>query len=595
MEDHRREAEHFLTRETQFHLGMMPTEQAHPRTRGLAEALQEDCAAGVRLLQSVDRDVAQMAQRVLAGGELEELVGSMTEALESGRRVCFSGCGATGRLSIMLEAIWRKFWQALAERRPEVADVAAEMADRVISIMTGGDYALIRSVEGFEDYVSFGRRQVQEADLSAGDVLVAISEGGETSSVIGTLLEATERGLRGFFVFNNPAEVLASHIERSREAIENPAVTVLDLATGPMAVAGSTRMQATTAELLVVGNALERVVVRMLPKVLEPEALERLPAQWLSIIDGGAQFEALLDDLGGPAAVATIAEWTEIEHELYAQGGRITYYSGECMLDIFTDTTERAPTFMLPPFRRSDDTVSPPSWAFVKDPLRPTPEAWHHVLGRAPRCLDWEPELYEALGAAGRIVANPPALGCDDLMSFPIGNETDASRTEVEPNAAMAVLLSHELRGPRAETWQAAFAPAAEQYATRPAVVIGDETADVDGAERTLHVPCRLISTPLGLWDRLAAKLVLNTVSTATMGRMGRLVSNWMVNVECSNKKLIDRGTRLVAELTGLDYADACVELHRTIAEQRASVEPGATRISPVALTLQRLQGVGGS
>ncbi len=590
MEDYRREAEHFLANEKQFHLGMMPTEQSHPGTRGLAEKLQEDCAAGVRMLQSVDRDVAEMARRVMPAEEMQALIESLAAALASGRRVCFSGCGATGRLSIMLEAMWRKFWRDLAQQRPENADLAAELGGRVISIMTGGDYALIRSVEGFEDYISFGREQVRKADLGAGDVLVAISEGGETSSVIGTLLEATERGLRGFFVFNNPNELLAEHIERSREAIENPDVTVLDLNTGPMAVAGSTRMQATTAELLVVGSALEQALLRLLTQVLPAEAVEALQAQSPGTIDAAAQFDALLDDLGSAEAVAALADWTEIEHELYDEDGLITYYAGECMLDIFTDTTERSPTFMLPPFRRCDDTVSPPSWAFVKDPLRPTPEAWREVLGRAPRCLDWDPARYEALGATGRIVANPPALGCDDLMSFRIGAETDASRTDVEPNLAMAVLLTDELRAPEADRWQAAFARATTKYARRLAVVIGEEAAEVAGAEHTLHIPCRLPSTFLSLYDRLAVKLVLNTVSTATMGRMGRIVSNWMVNVECSNKKLIDRGTRLVAELAGLDYAEACLELHRTIAGQRASAEPEAPRVSPVALTLQRLR-----
>jgi N-acetylmuramic acid 6-phosphate etherase len=590
VDDYRREAQHFLTHQTQFHLGMLPTEQSHAKTSGLAEILQDDCATGIRLLQTVDQDVADMARRVLVSDELEELVSALTEALVNGKQVCFSGCGATGRLSIMLEAIWRQFWLELAERQPAVAAPAAKLTDQVISIMTGGDYALIRSVEGFEDYTSFGRQQVREAKLGAGDVLVAISEGGETSSVIGTLLEATESGVRGFFVFNNPAEVLAEHIERSRAVIESPAVTVLDLATGPMAVSGSTRMQATTAELLVVGSALEQALVRLLPEVLPTEALAALPTEWLSPVDGAAQFEALLADLGSPAAVEVLAEWTDIEYALYAAAGRITYYAGECLLDIFTDTTERAPTFMLPPFRKAGDVVSPPSWAFVKDPTRTTPEAWRQVLGRAPRCLDWNPARYADLGAAADIVANPPALGRDELMRFLIGSEFDASRTEVEPNAAMAVLLTHELCSPGAAAWQAAYAEAAGAYGRQLAVVIGEEAATVEGVERTLRVPCRLTETPLRLWDRLATKLVLNTVSTASMGKLGRLVSNWMVNVECSNKKLIDRGTRLVAELTGLGYEAACHELHLTIAEQSATAGMGHPRVSPVAVTLERLQ-----
>lgn len=589
MNDFQQEAEHFLTHETQFHLGMLPTEQSHPKTRGLAETLQADCAAGVRMLQSVDHDVLAVAEQVLAGPEFEKLTAALYEAVAAGRRVCFSGCGATGRLAILLESMWRWFWRDLAHRQPALHDLAGQMADRAASIMTGGDYALIRSVEGFEDYISFGRRQVVEAGLTAGDVLVAISEGGETSSVIGTLMEAVDRGLQAFFVFNNPAEVLCAHIERSRRVIEDTRVIVLDLASGPMAVAGSTRMQATTAELLVVGSALERALQRLLPEVLPADALAALPEEWLTPVDGAAQFGALLEDLGRTEAVDAIAAWVRTEEGLYAQGGRVTYFAGQCLLDIFTDTTERSPTFMLPPFRKCDDTVSPVSWAFVKDPLRPTPEAWFHVLGRPPRCLEWDLPLYREMGASERILAHPPALDATELMKFLIGREPDPSRTEVSPNAAMQVLLAHETTGPAGAAWQAAFAQCAAPFDRRLAVVIGDGVPAVAVDGETLRVPCVLKSTPLGLWDRLAAKLVLNTVSTATMGRLGRLVSNWMVNVETSNKKLIDRGTRLVAELTGLDYGTACLELHRTIAQQRANSRPGQARVSPVAETLRRL------
>ena len=77
-----------------------------------------------------------------------------------------------------------------------------QYADNCSSIMTGGDYAMIRAVEFFEDYQSFGRRQVAEQQLSPVDMLVAITEGGETSSVLGTCAEALSRGSRVFLMFN---------------------------------------------------------------------------------------------------------------------------------------------------------------------------------------------------------------------------------------------------------------------------------------------------------------------------------------------------------------------------------------------------------
>ncbi len=53
--------------------------------------------------------------------------------------------------------------------------------------------------------------------------------GGETSSVLGTLEYAAEHGAKCFLVFNNPADILRAHLDRSRKAIDDPRVTVLDI------------------------------------------------------------------------------------------------------------------------------------------------------------------------------------------------------------------------------------------------------------------------------------------------------------------------------------------------------------------------------
>jgi N-acetylmuramic acid 6-phosphate etherase len=54
-----------------------------------------------------------------------------------------------------------------------------------------------------------------------------------------------------------------------------------------------------------------------------------------------------------------------------------------------------------------------------------------------------------------------------------------------------------------------------------------------------------------------AQKMVLNMISTALMIRMGRVRGNRMVNMQLSNAKLVDRGTRMLQELLGLSYDEA--------------------------------------
>lgn len=50
-----------------------------------------------------------------------------------------------------------------------------------------------------------------------------------------------------------------------------------------------------------------------------------------------------------------------------------------------------------------------------------------------------------------------------------------------------------------------------------------------------------------------AQKLVLNMVSTSVMIKIGRVEGNRMVHMQLSNDKLIERGTQMVANSTGLD------------------------------------------
>jgi len=54
-----------------------------------------------------------------------------------------------------------------------------------------------------------------------------------------------------------------------------------------------------------------------------------------------------------------------------------------------------------------------------------------------------------------------------------------------------------------------------------------------------------------------AQKLILNMISTTTMIKLGRVKGNKMVNMQLSNAKLIDRGTRMIMDELGLEYEQA--------------------------------------
>jgi N-acetylmuramic acid 6-phosphate etherase len=579
----KQEAEHFLNNEKQFHLGMLPTEQSNPKTRNIDLKFEKDPADGAALLLSVDRDVQSLAKKILKGNEFLEMVDAGLQVIASGGKIVFSGCGSTGRLSILLEAMWRYFFRDMRNNYPDIYTQIKKNEDRVFSIMTGGDYAMIRSVEYFEDYREFGKQQVREMEVSSGDMLIAITEGGETSSVLGTVEEAADRGAKVFLLFNNPVPVLVQYIERSRRAIEDPRVTVLELYCGPMAIAGSTRMQATTAGLLIAGAALEIILSRSIKPLISQHLQQHLNIREM---DYAMAFNALLDELLTARNTESLASYINLEKEIYQEKGLVTYYADDHLLDIFTDTTERAPTFMLPPFRKSDDLISPVSWAFVKSPLRPTAAVWEHMLGRSPRCLEWDSKRYRQMGVPESLAAAPPKLDNNEIVKFLIGNEKDDSRFSRTPNIAVSILGSAETLGPSYNVYQHAFQQNAARFTKQLTLIIGNSGADAE-----YRIACNPASSVLNLMERLAVKLILNTVSTGTMVLLGRVTGNWMSCVEISNKKLRDRGIRLISEICGLSYRDACYTLHEAMEKLKAENPSGQEKLSPVQFTINQCRG----
>lgn len=53
-----------------------------------------------------------------------------------------------------------------------------------------------------------------------------------------------------------------------------------------------------------------------------------------------------------------------------------------------------------------------------------------------------------------------------------------------------------------------------------------------------------------------AQKMALNMISTATMIRSGRVYDNRMVHMQITNNKLVDRGTQMLMEQTGIEDYD---------------------------------------
>lgn len=342
----------FLETSRDFRLGVLATEQFHPKTTRLAELSRNDLDQALEILHQIDVDAVAVVLKKQR--ELVRLTQAIRDTWKDNGRVFFYGCGATGRLSLSLESLWR-------------ACHPQDKNERVQAFMSGGDLALVRSIENFEDHPEFGARQVREIGFNANDLLISCSEGGETPSVIGATEEAARKAKRKpWFLYCNPDSQLKKHVARSRRILENKKIEKVCLYVGPMSLSGSTRMQATTVLQLFAGQALF--------------------ADQLSTHDL-RQFYSFLQE----SSYARLKPFIEKESAAYQNGDYFLYATDRYAMTVLTDTTERSPTFSLPGFENLYEPQSKPALAYVYlSKAKNRKDAWEKLLLRQPRALEWK-------------------------------------------------------------------------------------------------------------------------------------------------------------------------------------------------------------
>jgi N-acetylmuramic acid 6-phosphate etherase len=575
-------SEDFLKISDQFQLGVLTTESSHPVTANLSDTAKRDVSEALGLLFEADRDVVRKYREFANSRRAEAIKKSVLDALKNGGKIFCTGCGSTGRLSIQLVSIWRDFWQQQQARGLKCSPAPEDFENRAFSVMAGGDFALIKSVEGFEDFTEFGKKQIGDLGVSAKDVVFAITEGGETSFVIGTAWKGLEVGAKVFFVYNNPDDILCQHVKRSREVIREPRIEKINLTTGPMSITGSTRMQATTIQLCVMLTVLE-MVLRDLMKELEPKgpgALDSasVPTEFLK------HLEAMHANLMAPDLRSQLAKAVSLEESVYRSRHKNNYFADRFGIDVLTDTTERSPTYCSPPFRKFDDTTATESWSFLFLPCQETPKAWERIIKRQPKCVEWTEQEIRALVSEDKVARTHEIMhkiSTVELMRFKVGLDGLKHRPLGKGDSAVGIVSETEkasLLSP--DGFHRRQLEAAQRAGAQIGVIFVGSTESLQEITDFIakwNAQCVVVLAPVPntgfLLDgvtRAGLKMLLNALSTCTMVRLGRVMGNYMIWVVPSNLKLIDRSTRYIQRLTGLDYQAA----NRLLFEVIEYVEP---------------------
>jgi N-acetylmuramic acid 6-phosphate (MurNAc-6-P) etherase len=569
----------YVENKKEFHLFNLLTEQRHSKTWNLSFAIQSNTEAGLRMLFSVDQDVARKIKELVRDpSKLEQMVQAVAAAAQQGHRIYVYGCGATGRLAKQMESsFWRPFWRKVKQHscwETLNKHLPADIEEHLTGEMTGADRALVSSLEGFEDLLLIRKLQLHDHKIERGDVVICVTEGGETSSVIGTILAALEQygelddskrvdsQNHLYFVYNNPDDALRP-FTRSASVLDNPAITKINLTTGPQAITGSTRLQATTIETFVVGVVLEEAIGRIIGQYLKPAELAELGyGRNLTLAERLAEFDGVKAAVD--AAVSAAARFTDLEADTYRRNRFSTYFAKKALITVFIDNTERSPTFRLYPLDKAQDRERQ-CWVQVWTEASDLRQAWRNFLGRPFRGLEAsfyresfekqvsDPYLREA---ALRSLAN---AGNDQEYSydFSFSGANVAIKGPQPGDLCVAVLLDDELE--ELLTPGSAFhdfVSLVHERRTRLAILVVGDMSLSDAAARVagllrkddvvVGVVIREGDDPLAVRRQIGLKMLLNAHSTGIMASLGRVIGNTMTSVSPSNLKLIGRATYLI-------------------------------------------------
>lgn len=214
-------------------LNALSTEQSRD------ELSELDLLPTAELVSLMCRDVRRVPDAVATAQEaIIRAVEGVVERLERGGRLIYVGAGTAGRLG-MLDA---------AEAGPTF-NIAP---DRVIALIAGGNGAFDTAMEAAEDDREGGAAAIRALAVEHHDVVVGIAASGRTPYVLGAIDAANDAGAFTIGLACNLGTPLAA----------SAAMTV-EVVVGPEIIAGSTRLNAGTAQKIILNIISTAAMVRL--------------------------------------------------------------------------------------------------------------------------------------------------------------------------------------------------------------------------------------------------------------------------------------------------------------------------------------------
>jgi N-acetylmuramic acid 6-phosphate etherase len=502
----------------QFSLGGTSTEQLQEKTKTLSQTMQSDVVKGLEMLFDSD-------QAVLVGFEhfipvIESLAPDLARRMKAGGRIFLVGSGSSGRVAVDIAA--------------KCNLIASSGQEQIRGIIAGGDSALIRAKEGFEDSEPDGEQCLRSFNLKAEDTVLLISASGSASFNVGCGHFAANKGSQVLYFYNSKG--IPSRTKQLFDRQNNP-VRPLELDIGPQAISGSTRLQGASLAEMCLGALLGTTLFHCEGKALDAS---KYPQDLLvKMREGNHLIFKHLETIGQfvkkEAAVflSPSANFQRLRDETF-QGYVTVIGEKDSLREILIDATETSPTFSMSPIRRETEVLQKRGefrayLAGEKD----NRAAWEALLGRTiePEALVDTSQFLLALEAAGNNSYDKRPVGAGN---FVIG--VTKRVTALGPsNEVLDLLHNVVFKGGDAGLIALSRDKMPLSFGAPLLTLFLDE------------VPF----DHLGLVETLLLKQILNLISNGSMVLTGKVHGNRMIDVRASNQKLIDRSLRLIKEIWG--------------------------------------------
>lgn len=565
----------YVNNKKQFQLHDLITEQSHKATADLTNIVNKyDNKATLELL-AVDHDinnkVNNLQRDLVTLINISKAIVAVKMNILNGDKIYIYGTGSTGRLAKQIEIIWYTFWHDLklspnwnmVKSKLITIKNISNIENQLIGEITGGDRALIKSLEGFEDLQLIGKLQLEANKINSKDVVFAVTEGGETSAVIGTILSASKipnsNSKKLYFVYNNPDKLLLKY-DRSKEVLNNPQITKINFTTGSQAITGSTRMQATSSQTLLIASIIEQAIEDILRSKLSNSEMKKIGFKHKSsFLTKIKNFISIQRSIESQSEI--IKNIANNEYNTYLHNNKSSYFANSLLTTTFVDLTERSPTFSVPPINSIN---SNDSWFNIYTNTNNLNEAWHILLHRDFKGLNREvfyqefekniedPYLKQvALKSLDNATYDQKYLYDLSYNSF---NESSLNENDI----ALIYLTARDFdMVSKSDTpFQVWLSSLKNNKVYVVLIYSKNEINRINNIVTLLYkinkniqidkVIIEADSDPLFTLHILSAKLFLNVQSTLVMAKLYRILGNSMLYVNPSNLKLIGRATYLI-------------------------------------------------